>query len=672
VQRGTLRRWLVPAVATLGLSSAVVIGTTSAPAGAVTWTAVSSPLPADAAPGQGMTLVSDVCPVDGWCIAVGNYPAVMAGVPYTAGLIVSQTGSTSTAMEAPLPANASPTDPQAMLTSVDCAQVGLCMAVGRYLDSTGATQGLIEQLSADVWTPIEAPLPAGAISAGWADWTSLSAVSCPVGTWCMAVGVYTPVFGQEQAFSETYGWANWWPGAVPLPAGIPGSQFLALSCPAVSQCVGTAEYPNGPVEVGMIETLAMGTWTESTLALPAGASPVASVFGNHLPVTCSSTGACVVAGTAFDGTYWGFLDTLSSGSWSATYAPVPSGLSTFDLQLTAVSCADASFCVAVGSVNATGADQGLVETLSSGSWSGSLAPAPAGTSPSASIDLHDVNCPADFTCVADGLVSVSGGPSAAASSVTGEMLSLAGSSWTAAPAPLPADAAANPAPTFSPLTCPAIGACVTAGTYIGASGREGVLEEDPALQPTTTTASVSLVSSQTVAYSASVSGGSGALGGTITFSSGPEQLCVASVSNGTASCSGALGPAGTVLASYSGDNADAPSWGSTSNPYGPVHITAIWGAVQGVKVGKYISYPLIAGVTNAAGIGVPGVPVTFTAPTTGATGTFSSYATVATNSGGSAIAPAFKANGKAGSYSVVATAPGVPGAAVFSLTNTRL
>ncbi len=66
------------------------------------------------------------------------------------------------------------------------------------------------------------------------------------------------------------------------------------------------------------------------------------------------------------------------------------------------------------------------------------------------------------------------------------------------------------------------------------------------------------------------------------------------------------------------------------------------------------------------------MPVTFTAPSSGASGTFggSATATVATNAAGLATAPAFTANGQAGSYTVTATAAGVGTSAIFSLTNT--
>ena len=65
--------------------------------------------------------------------------------------------------------------------------------------------------------------------------------------------------------------------------------------------------------------------------------------------------------------------------------------------------------------------------------------------------------------------------------------------------------------------------------------------------------------------------------------------------------------------------------------------------------------------------------MTFTAPGSGASGTFAgtgtATATAVTNSSGVATAPAFTANGTAGSYTVTASVSGVGTPASFSLTN---
>ena len=68
-----------------------------------------------------------------------------------------------------------------------------------------------------------------------------------------------------------------------------------------------------------------------------------------------------------------------------------------------------------------------------------------------------------------------------------------------------------------------------------------------------------------------------------------------------------------------------------------------------------------------------GATVTFAAPTSGAGGTFAgnkTSVTETTNASGVATAPAFTANGTAGTYTVTASVTGIATPASFSLTNT--
>src|SRR5205085_11311062 len=68
------------------------------------------------------------------------------------------------------------------------------------------------------------------------------------------------------------------------------------------------------------------------------------------------------------------------------------------------------------------------------------------------------------------------------------------------------------------------------------------------------------------------------------------------------------------------------------------------------------------------GNGVPGIAVTFAAPSSGASVTFSGPATITTDSSGVA-AISVTANTLVGSFQVTASAPGTAAPAVFTLTN---
>jgi hypothetical protein len=98
-------------------------------------------------------------------------------------------------------------------------------------------------------------------------------------------------------------------------------------------------------------------------------------------------------------------------------------------------------------------------------------------------------------------------------------------------------------------------------------------------------------------------------------------------------------------------------------------IAVTQGATQSAAVGNAFG-TLQAKVTDSAGNPVQGATVTFAAPGSGASGSFSGGATAITNSSGLATAATFTANTTAGAYVVTASVPGAGTAAQFSLTNT--
>ena len=104
-----------------------------------------------------------------------------------------------------------------------------------------------------------------------------------------------------------------------------------------------------------------------------------------------------------------------------------------------------------------------------------------------------------------------------------------------------------------------------------------------------------------------------------------------------------------------------------------VSITATSGTPQSHAINAAFGTALVAMVTTNGGP-TSGLTVTFTAPASGPSGTFSVSASTTANAitdvNGVATSPAFVANGMAGAYTVMAAVPGVPTPASFSLTNT--
>jgi hypothetical protein len=111
--------------------------------------------------------------------------------------------------------------------------------------------------------------------------------------------------------------------------------------------------------------------------------------------------------------------------------------------------------------------------------------------------------------------------------------------------------------------------------------------------------------------------------------------------------------------------------GTITDDDAPASMTKAAGDDQSASI--YAAFPaaLAVDVKNGAGHLVQGASVTFTAPSSGASGTFASSATVTTDAAGRATAPVFTANGTAGAYQVTASVAGVASPAQFSLTNNK-
>jgi hypothetical protein len=196
------------------------------------------------------------------------------------------------------------------------------------------------------------------------------AISCSSARFCMAVG------GQRGAYDEserdyyyndvaaTWNGESWsalkWPGA-----DWPGVEVLNLSCASASFCMvsdsviwsGNSWSLLNVAPAGGLQFLSclsasfcfgsngsdLYTWKNKTWSAWSRSSKDDYSGG---PTTCPSTSFCASAFgsdvSTWDGTTWSAL-VWHGRSWSA-----PSGLPEAPLDLDEISCASASFCVAVG------------------------------------------------------------------------------------------------------------------------------------------------------------------------------------------------------------------------------------------------------------------------------------------------------------------------------------
>jgi hypothetical protein len=187
----------------------------------------------------------------------------------------------------------------------------------------------------------------------------------------------------------------------------------------------------------------------------------------------------------------------------------------------------------------------------------------------------------------------------------------------------------------------------------------------------TVTTGGSPTSGATVTFTAPSSGASG------TFANGTttdtETTNASGVATSTAFTANGTAGAYTVTATVTG--VSTPANFNLTNTAGPAaSIAATSGTPQSAAINTAFAAPLAATVQDSGQNPVSGVVVTFTAPTTGASGTFANGTntdTETTNASGVATSTTFTANGTVGGpYTVTSTVAGVATPANFSLTNT--
>jgi hypothetical protein len=193
-----------------------------------------------------------------------------------------------------------------------------------------------------------------------------------------------------------------------------------------------------------------------------------------------------------------------------------------------------------------------------------------------------------------------------------------------------------------------------------------------ALQATVKDQNGNPFSGATVTFTAPTSGASGTFPGsltTVTATTNASGVATAPTFTANSTAGGY-----TVTASVAGVATPA-SFSLTNNPLVSTTITATAGTPQSATVTTAFTTALQATVKDQNGNPFPGATVTFTAPTSGASGTFPgslTTVTAMTNASGVATAPAFTANSTAGGYTVTASVTGVATSASFSLTNNPL
>ncbi|WP_421693946.1 beta strand repeat-containing protein [Aestuariivirga sp.] len=178
------------------------------------------------------------------------------------------------------------------------------------------------------------------------------------------------------------------------------------------------------------------------------------------------------------------------------------------------------------------------------------------------------------------------------------------------------------------------------------------------------------VAYQEVAFTAPASGPSGNFSGSAVITAVTDENGLATAT--PFSVNGVAGPFNVSANLTVGPLPQDANFGVISTPGPPASIAVVQGSSQSTKVGTAFGTALQVVVKDAQGNTVPNLDVSFTAPATGASGTFANgtrTVTVQTNASGIATASTLTANTVTGTFTATATYLG--GTPVnFTLTNT--
>jgi trypsin len=373
------------------------------------WSDTGPPLPPDAYPyNQTAFLTSVSCADTSTCVAIGQYEDANT----SAGLIETGAGGNWAATRAPVPPGVTG-DPYATLNTVTCVSATSCVALGTYNPSAGF-DGMIDTFNGQGWSSVPAPLPADASATDPEAY--LVHLSCPTFASCVAAGSYADASGDTKGVIESYHNGSWTPTVLPLPADAATSgQFdpvQGLACPAAGSCVAAGNYETSTGIHGFLAQLSGGTWSTVEAPLPADASPgdpgvdfgSFSSQGGTSPVACSASGPCVAVGWYYSNSniHRPLIEQLTGGTWAAVQAPLPPGYVGGSGYLNSAECPSAGTCIVGGSATANGNTTGLVDALANGNWTAVPVALPQDSASPPSGFIWNADCTASGFCAAAG------------------------------------------------------------------------------------------------------------------------------------------------------------------------------------------------------------------------------------------------------------------------------
>jgi hypothetical protein len=405
------------------------------------WSIQNTPQP----PGIWSWFMGVSCPSPTTCAAVAVH---LSNQRHGETLAMGWDGTSWSVQPTPTPTGAM----NSQISGVSCSSPAACTAVGQLDLAPGPPLTLAERWDGSTWSIETTPTPLNSYLLG---------VSCPSAAVCIAVGGgFSPTTAPTVA--ERWNGSTWSVMTTANPTGAEASQLDAVSCTSASACDAAGYYTNSSGKNRPLVEHWNGTrWSIQPTPRPAGASAA-----GLSAVSCTLTTACSAVGDYTDstGTRLTLAERWDGSSWVVQVTPDPAGETT--ATLSAVSCASASVCAAVGNyVDGAGTELTLAERWNGSAWSIESTPEPGGASAG---ELTGLDCASTSTCVAVGDYTAS----------TGAQHTLAegrdGTGWTIQSTPNPATHASS---IFTAVSCPSASVCTAVGDSFDINAGEVPLAE---------------------------------------------------------------------------------------------------------------------------------------------------------------------------------------------------
>jgi hypothetical protein len=314
---------------------------------------------------------------------------------------------------------------------------------------------LVERWDGTSWAIQSTPNPPDSTE------SHLLGVSCSSTSTCTAVGYFRDLAGNQPSLAEHWDGTSWTVQSTPNPTD--GESVLtSVSCPSANACTTVGTFSP---QAGTLVTLAE-RWDGTNWAIQSTPNPNGATISDPTAVSCASAAACTAVGTFRNST--GGQATLAEGwhgtSWTIESVPNPSGGNTS--QLNGVSCTATSECVSAGShTTSAGTQLTLAEGWDGSSWTINATPNPLGLRRAS---LNDVWCPAQSACTAVG--------SYYTSDTTVQTLAAAwnGTAWILTTPPNPTGENYDQ---LRGVSCTSTSACTAVGYFTNTAGTQLTLAE---------------------------------------------------------------------------------------------------------------------------------------------------------------------------------------------------